>query len=168
MSSASLVRRFHLGLLERDRWTHEAHLAVGLWALVSARALHTTAAATKHAATDAALAGLRTALRAHNDCVGIPNNDTSGYHETITWFYLDRIARIVDETGIDAASVTRAQLDRLTGIVLADPRVSQDAARDAYGDQILASSEARSSVIAPPADHVLDPRLTTGQLTAAA
>lgn len=165
MSSADLVRRFRLGRLDRGTWTHEAHLTVGLWALIAARATHPPTAGGHAAAFAATLADLRVAIRTHNERIGITNSAISGYHETLTWFYLDRIALLVDRSGVDAATITRAELDRLTQLVVADPSVSRSAAVEAYAAEVLASPQARASIMAPAA--TLDD-VTTSPLSAAA
>ena len=67
------VNRFEQGLVKRDEWTHEAHLKV---------AFH-------YASTIAdPLPILRDRIRHHNRAIGTPETDTSGYHETLTVFWL--------------------------------------------------------------------------------
>lgn len=61
--------------LPEAEWSHEAHLRVGLWHLLRfppAEAMHR----------------LRDGIRTFNTSCGIANTDTSGYHETITRFYV--------------------------------------------------------------------------------
>lgn len=63
------------GLLDRSlpksAWTHAAHFAAALW-LLRLRGLH------------AARSDMPPLIRAYNEATGVPNTDTSGYHETIT------------------------------------------------------------------------------------
>jgi hypothetical protein len=68
--------------LPKAEWTHEAHLRAGLW--------HVQA----HGAV-AALPLLRQRISAYNESVGTANTDTSGYHETITRFYVTVIDRFL-------------------------------------------------------------------------
>lgn len=56
--------------LPKPEWTHAAHFAVALW-LLRHRGLH-------------AMAEMPGLIRAYNEATGVPNSDTSGYHETIT------------------------------------------------------------------------------------
>lgn len=76
------VRRVGEGLLActlpRAEWTHEAHLAACLW-LVRERG---------DLALEAELPGI---IRAYNESVGGVNDDTQGYHETLTQFYLGEV-----------------------------------------------------------------------------
>ena len=74
--------------LPKAEWTHEAHLRAGLW--------HVNA----HGPFDA-LDLLRDRISAYNESVGTANTDTSGYHETITRFYvvvIDRFLSTVDRS----------------------------------------------------------------------
>jgi hypothetical protein len=64
--------------LERAEWTHEAHLAACLY-LVSER---------PDIAPERDLPGL---IRRFNESVGGVNNETQGYHETITQVYVRAI-----------------------------------------------------------------------------
>jgi hypothetical protein len=68
--------------LPKPEWTHDAHLRAGLWHV------HTHGAA-------AALPLLRQRISAYNESVGTANTDTSGYHETITRFYVTVIDRFL-------------------------------------------------------------------------
>ena len=68
--------------LQKPEWTHHAHLRAGLW-----HVLH-------HGPFDA-LDLLRERIRAYNDAVGTANTDSSGYHETLTRFYVVVIDRFV-------------------------------------------------------------------------
>lgn len=108
MSETERVAR---GLIERTlpkaEWTHEAHLRAGLW--------HVHA----HGAV-AALELLRLRICAYNESVGTRNTDTSGYHETITRFYVTVIDRFL------AAAERSLELDELADELLAN-----------YGDRKL-------------------------------
>lgn len=74
--------------LPKAEWTHHAHLRAGLWHVL------------EHGAA-AALPMLRERITAYNDSVGTANTDTSGYHETLTRFYvviIDRFLASADRT----------------------------------------------------------------------
>lgn len=77
-----LVEAFLACTLPRQEWTHHAHLRVGLWHLL-------------HLGPDEALAQLRERIQRYNLSIGGANTATSGYHETITRFYVWLIARFV-------------------------------------------------------------------------
>ena len=56
--------------LPKGEWTHAAHFAAAFWFLRERGA--------------AALSEIPARIRAYNQATGVPNTDTSGYHETIT------------------------------------------------------------------------------------
>ncbi len=61
--------------LPRAEWTHEAHLAACLWLLTERPDI----------AAETELPGI---IRAYNVSVGGVNDDTQGYHETLTQLYI--------------------------------------------------------------------------------
>ncbi len=76
---AAFVREFEACTLPKPRWTHQAHLLVGLWYL-------------SHHPAAKALPIVRGRIRAYNEAVGTENTDSGGYHETLTRFFLNSIA----------------------------------------------------------------------------
>lgn len=77
-----VVHGFITRTLPKSQWTHFAHLHVGLWHALEypdGRALDL----------------LRERIRAYNEATGVANTDHSGYHETITRFYLHVIRAFV-------------------------------------------------------------------------
>jgi hypothetical protein len=101
---AAFMRDFEARRLPKSRWTHQAHLLVGLWYL------------SRHEPVEA-LAIVRERIRAHNESVGTANTDSGGYHETITRLYLDAIA--AHRARNDGASF-EASLRQLLASPLAD------------------------------------------------
>jgi hypothetical protein len=76
---ASLVARWADCTLPCAQWTHRAHLTVGLWL---ARELP----------PGEALDRVRAGIRRYNAACGVENSTTRGYHETLTRFYMAKIA----------------------------------------------------------------------------
>lgn len=70
-----VVARFTACRLSHSEWTHQAHLAVGLWHV-------------HHYGADEALTRLRVGIRRLNGSHWTPNSATRGYHETITRAYV--------------------------------------------------------------------------------
>ena len=107
--------------LPKPQWTHAAHLTV-CWVALLTR--------TEAEAVDF----LRDAIRSYNVATGCENTATSGYHETITCYYVHTIA------ALDAARVD-------------DVLVATECARDAplryWSRDRLFSREARASWVAP-------------------
>jgi len=87
-ASPAAVARVGEGLLAHDlpkvEWTHEAHLAATTYLLL------------KHPEIDldTALPGL---IRTYNESVGGVNDDTQGYHDTITRAFLHGIRLFLSE-----------------------------------------------------------------------
>lgn len=75
---ANLVRAFEEQTLPRSQWTHAAHLIVALWYLVQYREAE-------------ARDRIRNGIQAYNRALGIATTPTSGYHETITQFWISRV-----------------------------------------------------------------------------
>jgi len=77
--SDAAVRRIGEGLLAcnlpRAEWTHEAHLAACLWLLTERQEI----------VPERELPAI---IRAYNLSVGGVNDDTQGYHETLTQLYI--------------------------------------------------------------------------------
>jgi hypothetical protein len=61
--------------LPKAEWTHGAHLRVGLWHFL-------------RYPEGEALRRLRDEIRRYNTACGVANTESSGYHETITRFYV--------------------------------------------------------------------------------
>ncbi len=80
-----LVEKFHARTLPVTRWTHQAHLTVGLWFVTNRPA-------------ERVLDELRQGISLYNEAVGTANTDSDGYHETITAFYAWAIRKFVSET----------------------------------------------------------------------
>jgi hypothetical protein len=95
----ALVTRFLAQSLPRNEWTHEAHLAVGLWHV-------------RRFGPAAALPLLRHRISRYNEVLGGVNDANSGYHETITAFYVDLIGRCVAATATTEPWLSDADLAR--------------------------------------------------------
>lgn len=79
-----LIERFEKQQLPKEEWTHEAHLAVGVWYIMKNDFLK-------------ALDLVRNLIIKHNESVGTPNSETEGYHETITQFWLKNVVHFLKE-----------------------------------------------------------------------
>jgi hypothetical protein len=72
---AALVRAFDDCTLPRAEWTHAAHLTVALWYLLRHNPEEATAL-------------IRAGILRYNAAHGILTTPTSGYHETLTLFWI--------------------------------------------------------------------------------
>lgn len=122
-------------VLPRDRWNHAGHLVAGMVYLE------------RHDLPEA-LRRLRSAISGYNTATGTPNTATSGYHETLTRWYLTQIeARRRTAPAGDLALRVEA--------LLASPLAEPDAPLAHYRPETLHSPEARRSWVAPDRDVVL-------------
>ena len=70
-----LANQFCDQTLPKERWNHEGHLIVGMWHLFNFP-------------FDNAVDILRKRIIDYNDSLGTINSDDSGYHETLTLFWM--------------------------------------------------------------------------------
>lgn len=115
--------------LPRSEWTHQAHLVFAT-ALLDAEGL---------AGAEAAAPRL---IRAYNESVGGVNDDTQGYHHTITLFFLRHVAEFLAPY---ADEWIGARATRLLG----SPLAATDYPLRFYSRDTLFSADARKSWVAP-------------------
>lgn len=125
----NFVSAFNSRQLPKHEWTHQAHLVVGLWYTVRYDAVE-------------ALNRIRSSIRQYNEAIGTENTDRSGYHETLTRFYLWNIASHVQRhEGRTLIGMLAALLDS----PIAEPRYPFSY----YSRERLFSVEARRSWVEP-------------------
>jgi hypothetical protein len=116
--------------LPRGEWTHSAHIAVGSMYICE------VGAAT-------ALTHLRQAIPRYNESQGGQNTDTSGYHETLTRFWVDRLAEFVAALPPGLTSAERS----LAAVEAFGTRSRMH--EEYYSFDVVKSLEARRGWIAP-------------------
>lgn len=137
----SLVDRFNKQTLPKNDWTHEAHIVVAFW--YSSRYNE-----------DEALIAVRNAIRNYNHAVGTVNSDSTGYHETLTVFWL-RIVRTY-------LSGNKGTIEALVNNFIADGNADKEMPLKYYTREVLFSVQARKNWIAPDKismDKVGEPRI---------
>ena len=128
------VARVGEGLLARDlpkpEWTHEAHLAATTYLLL------------KHPEIDldTALPGL---IRAYNVSVGGVNDDSQGYHDTITRAYLHGVRLFLSEAD------RTAPIHDLVNDLLHSPMGQRNWPLRFWSKERLMSVAARRGFVAP-------------------
>ena len=144
--SDAVVRRVGEGLLARTlarpEWTHEAHLASCLWIIVERPEI-------------APERELPEIIRSYNQSVGGVNDETQGYHETITQCFV-RAVRLYLARSDSGSSLS----ERVNGLLQA-PEGQRDWPLRFYSPERLFSVEARLSYIGP--DIVPLPELNAPQ-----
>jgi hypothetical protein len=116
--------------LPRKEWTHEAHLAA------------TTYLTLRHPEIDldVQLPGI---IRRFNESVGGVNDDTQGYHDTITRAYLRGVRLFLEEAD------TRRPIHELVNELLHSPMGKRDWPLRFWSKDCLMSVEARRGFVPP-------------------
>ena len=128
------VARVGEGLLSRDlprpEWTHEAHLAATTYLIL------------RHPEIDLGsdLPGL---IRGYNESVGGVNDDTQGYHDTITRAYLRGVRLFLEEVDRDRP------IHELVNELLMSPMGRRDWPLRFWSREKLFSVEARRGWVEP-------------------
>lgn len=127
---------FEAGTLPKERWTHGAHLLAG-------------ACYVYRLGQVAAIDHMRTCVRRYNEAVGGKNTATSGYHETITVFWI----KVLDALLLNAQPIARADF---SGLAVERFRPQRDLFRRFYDFDVIASTEARAAWIPPTREEIED------------
>ena len=114
--------------LTRSEWTHEAHLAATAYLLLRRADVD----------IDAELPGI---IRRFNESVGGVNNDTEGYHETITRCFLHGVRVFLKEADLSVP------LYALVNELLLSPMGRRDWPLRFYSRERLFSVEARRAYV---------------------
>jgi hypothetical protein len=122
----SLLHAFTTYTLPTGEWTHAAHVAV--------------AAAWIHEDPSTALDRLRPAISEYNAATGGQNTATDGYHETLTHFWVLRIAETLprEKSRLEAVRDAVARYGAQSGLF-----------RQYYSFDVVKSVDARREWIAP-------------------
>lgn len=115
--------------LPREAWTHEAHLAACLWLLVERPDID----------VDARIAGI---IRRYNESVGGVNDDTQGYHDSITRAFVAGVRLFLSET-------TATGLAARVNALLVSPMGARDWPLRFYSRELLFSVAARRGFVEP-------------------
>ena len=115
--------------LPREAWTHEAHLGACLWLLTERPDID----------VDAEIAGI---IRRFNESVGGVNDDTQGYHDSITRAYVAGVRLFMSETAEEALAA------RVNAMLLSDVG-RRDWPLRFYSRELLFSVAARRGFVEP-------------------
>ena len=133
-TDAAAIRRIGEELLARTlpraEWTHEAHLAATTWLLRERPDID----------VDAQIAGI---VSSYNESIGGVNDDTQGYHDTITRAFVAGVRLHLASRSADEP------LDACVNALLASPMGRRDWPRHFYSEGRLMSVEARRRLVAP-------------------
>lgn len=124
-----LMKAFEERTLPKCDWTHAAHLTVGLF-----YCFNNPFGIAKNLMSDG--------IYWLNDAHGTPNTETSGYHETLTVFWLKTIAAFLDE------NKTEKSLSGLANNLIASTD-DTNLPLKYYSRELLFSPEARLKYVEP-------------------
>ena len=124
-----LIKRFEERALPKTEWTHAAHLTVGLY-----YCFHHPFGVAKNLMSDG--------IYWLNDSHGTPNTETSGYHETLTVFWLRTVKEFLESCGNDESL---AQIANALVAEVNDTKLPLNF----YSRERLFSVEARLSYVEP-------------------
>ena len=124
---SNLVQAFENGTFPGKDWKHPEHLALAACYLYDNP-------------FDAALLRARDRIRAYNESQGGKNTEDSGYHETLTVFWLQLVDRHLDRTKPRLAA-TRDLMEQFAS--------QRDLYRKHYWFDLLTSREARANWVPP-------------------
>ncbi|MEA5425790.1 hypothetical protein [Arcicella lustrica] len=126
----SLIEKFNTCNLPAEDWTHEAHLAMGVWYLRQynlTQSMHL----------------VRQRIILFNSSVGGPINFERGYHETLTWFWLKTVEAFLDRFGREKT------LLEACNAFLSSEYALRDRALLFYEKEEVMSLEARAFLVLP-------------------
>jgi hypothetical protein len=126
---ASFIAAFEDGTLPKEQWTHSAHLLTGAWFV-------------HQLGEEAALDHMRTCVKRYNLAVGGQNTATSGYHETVTVFWIKLLSEFLREhPPMHRAAFVKHAVEHFAP--------QRNIYREFYDFDVVASTAARATWIAP-------------------
>ena len=130
IEAKELVHQFENGGLAKEKWTHEAHFIVALWYCC-------------RQPLPQAIESIKEGIKKYNSSIGGENSDHSGYHETITVFYIRQIINYVLQTCVDK------QFESKLKNLWLQEFLAKDFPLTYYSRELLMSKEARRNWLAP-------------------
>ncbi|HRH56250.1 MAG TPA: hypothetical protein PLS10_01275 [Chitinophagales bacterium] len=126
----TFIKKFEDESLPKEQWTHEAHLATGLYYVYTY-------------GKEQALDRIRINIKKYNIATGGENTATSGYHETITVFWI-----WVMDTFIKKESSSLSLRELLIQLLQSEYAITS-LPFQFYSKDYLLSEEARKNFIEP-------------------
>lgn len=125
----SLIAEFENCTLPRSEWNHQAHLTIALWYL-------------NRYDEQEAINRVRRGIQRYNEAMGIKTTKDSGYHETLTLFWIQMVSQYL--------SVNKEKTFNLkTAIAIYQIYRDKSLPFQYYSRDLLMSWEARSGWVEP-------------------
>jgi hypothetical protein len=131
----NIAEEFYNHTLPKASWTHHAHLAVALFE------------AHKTKDFNVALENLRRQIKSYNISVGTENNENSGYHETLTVFWLTVVFEYYK-------SHNQSEIDEVYVDLINSQLFTSDLPFKFYSRELLFTKEARQLFIEPDLNNL--------------
>ncbi|MDZ8052627.1 MAG: hypothetical protein RMX68_028915 [Aulosira sp. ZfuVER01] len=125
-----IVQQFEACTLPRSEWNHAAHLTIAVWYLF----MYSQAEA---------IARIRTGIQHYNQCNGIVTTINSGYHETLTLFWIAIACRFL------AAANNKASISASINDFISTYGERKTLFYEYYSHELIMSWKARQSWVAP-------------------
>ena len=126
----SLVKKFEDTSLPKYQWTHVMHLIVAAYYL-------------RHNSYDQSFVLLRKNIMKYNKSKGVPNTYDSGYHETLTVFWLKIVKHYLAYEPDDQS------MSYLIRKVIRGPLTDKNLPLKYYSNEVLMSPAAREKFVDP-------------------
>lgn len=126
----TMIQGFEDGTWPKEQWTHHAHFIMALWYCY-------------HLPLPIAITQIKEGIQRYNIAVGGENTSDSGYHETITVFYIYAINHYIMQ------AANQKKLEVLLNGLMDQPFIAKDFALQYYSREVLMSKEARTGWIYP-------------------
>lgn len=126
-----IIEGFRAKTLPAKEWTHEAHLITGLWHVANFDA-------------DEALLQMRSGIKKYNIASGSTNTDSSGYHESITVFWIWLLNEFLKSYSVDNQG-----FEQVCNAFLKSKYCDRNIAFNFYSREVLFSCKARLSFVKP-------------------
>lgn len=124
------LEEFAAGTFPKASWNHGAHVTLAACYLQ----MYPQPEATRR---------IRAGIRHYNECQGTANTADSGYHETLTLFWIAQVTHLLAQCGPELSRVEKVR--RLVEALA--PR--RDLFRDYYSFDVVRSQQARREWVAP-------------------
>ncbi len=125
----TLVQQFEACTLPKSNWNHTAHLTIAMWYV----SMYSEAEA---------ILSIRTGIQHYNHCNAIATTISSGYHETLTLFWITIARRFL------ASNPNTSVLALINNFILIYGE-QKSIFREYYSERLIMSWEARQTWVAP-------------------
>ncbi len=125
----NMIGLFETRKLPIEKWTHQSHLIATVWYLMKYPQNKVFNILSKN-------------IIEYNKSVGTPNSNTSGYHKTITWFWLNEVQKFLHKKKYK--SIAHACKN-----IINSNLVNRQYPLTFYSERLLFSSEARKKLLMP-------------------